>query len=101
MLFVVRRLRHRGRPLPKHEWINRPAAVGDLRVEQISDDELRRYLRIARVVDAGRARNPDQLPPLYDPVLIAMSPQAFSLTGFERIDGVDVVQSWLVTLPER
>jgi hypothetical protein len=26
----------------------------------------------------------------------AMSPQAFSLTGFERINGVDYAQSWLV-----
>jgi hypothetical protein len=101
MHFAVRRLRHRGRPLPKHEWINGPAAVGDLRVEQIRDDELRRYLRIARVIDVRRPRDPDQLPPLYDPGLIAMSPQAFSLAGFERIDGVAVVQSWLVTLPGR
>jgi hypothetical protein len=26
-----------------------------------------------------------------------MSPQAFTLTGFERIDGADFAQSWLVT----
>jgi hypothetical protein len=25
-----------------------------------------------------------------------MSPQAFTLTGFERIEGVDFAQSWLV-----
>jgi hypothetical protein len=37
---------------------------------------------------------------LYDPVLIAMSPQAFTLAGFERIDGVDYAQSWLVTAPD-
>jgi len=26
-----------------------------------------------------------------------MSPQAFTLTGFERIEGTDYAQSWLVT----
>jgi len=38
---------------------------------------------------------PDELPMVLDPVLLAMSPQAFTLTGFERIDGVDYAQSWL------
>jgi hypothetical protein len=36
------------------------------------------------------------LPTLHDRVLPAMSPQAFTLTGFERIDGADFAQSWLV-----
>ena len=26
-----------------------------------------------------------------------MSPQAFTLAGFERVEGVDYAQSWLVT----
>ena len=41
---------------------------------------------------------PEELPALYDPILIAMSPQAFTLAGFERIDGADYAQSWLVTV---
>jgi hypothetical protein len=97
MRFSVVRLRHKGRPLPKHEWMNRPAAVGDLRVEQIFDNELRRHLRFARVVHIGRVKGPDALPPLYDPVLSAMSPLAFTLAGFEREDGADFAQSWLVS----
>ena len=28
--------------------------------------------------------------------LVAMSPQAFTLTGFERDNGVEYAQSWLV-----
>jgi hypothetical protein len=27
--------------------------------------------------------------------IVAMSPQAFTLAGFERIDSVDYAQSWL------
>ena len=99
MRFHVLRLRHRGRLLPKHEWMNRPPASGDLRVEQVFDGELRRYLRVARIVGIGRVKDPDELPPLYEPVLVAMSPTAFSLAGFERVDGADFAQSWLVAAP--
>jgi hypothetical protein len=44
-----------------------------------------------------RIVGPEQFPTLYDSVLIAMSPQAFTLAGFERVEGVDYAQSWLVT----
>ena len=69
--------------------MNRPAATGDMRVEQIFDDELCRYLRVARVVNVGRVKDPDELPLLYEPLLVAMSPTAFLLAGFERVDGAD------------
>jgi hypothetical protein len=97
MRFSVIRLRHRGRPLPKREWARRTPIVGDLRVEQLYDEELSRHIRIARLVSLARVRDPEDLPALYDPVLIAMSPQAFTVTGFERIEGADFAQSWLVT----
>ena len=96
MRFQVVRLRHRGRALPKREWCNRVPVHGDLRVEQLYDEELRRHVRIARLVSLVRVVGSDDLPLLYDPVLIAMSPQAFTLAGFERIEGVDYAQSWLV-----
>ena len=76
--------------------MNRPTAVGDLRVEQMFDEELCRYLRMARVVNVGRVKDPDELPPLYEPLLVAISPAAFSLAGFECVDGADFAQSWLV-----
>jgi hypothetical protein len=34
--------------------------------------------------------------PLLDPSLIAMSPLAFTLSGFERLGEQDYAQSWLV-----
>ena len=97
MRFSVLRLRHRGRPLPKREWANRTQVVGELRVEQLYDDELLRHIRIARLVSLTRVTGPEVFPVLYDPQLIAMSPQAFTLAGFERIDGADYAQSWLIT----
>ena len=98
MRYSVFRLRLRGRPLPKREWSNRTPVGGDLRVEQLYDEELRRHIRIARLVSLTRVTGPEELPTLYEPMLIAMSPQAFTLAGFERIDGVDYAQSWLVTV---
>lgn len=89
-------LRYRGRVLPWREVVNRSALTGDLRVEQCYDEDLRRHLRIARLLDPatpGHARLP---PSLYDVHLIGMSPSAFTVTGFERLEGVEYAQSWLV-----
>lgn len=99
MRFRVLRLRHRGRSLPRHEWHGLAPVLGDLRVEQLYDEALLRHQRLARLVDVGRSAGPDALPALYDPVLVAMSPQAFTLLGFERIDGAEYAQSWWVALP--
>lgn len=96
MRFRVLRLRHRGRALPRREWQAREPRIGDLRVEQLYDDALLRHVRIARLVSYVRTVDPDDMPALYDPMLIAMSPQAFTLSGYERIEGADFVQSWLV-----
>jgi hypothetical protein len=35
-------------------------------------------------------------PTLYDVHIVAMSPQAFTLAGFENVDGAQYAQSWLV-----
>ena len=99
MLLAVRLMRDKGRCLSPRELANSVMLVGDLRVEEWRDEMLRRHVRVARLVDRGRPRDPDRLPPLYDVMLPAMSPQAFTLAGFERIDGVDYAQSWLVTAP--
>jgi hypothetical protein len=97
MLFSVRMMRSRGRCLSQRELANAPLLVGDLRVEAMHDEVLRRHVRVARIVDRKRPRDPDRLPPLYDVTLPAMSPQAFTLAGFERIEGADYGRSWLIT----
>ncbi len=96
MLFLVRLLRYRGRVLPWREVVNRPALKGDLRVEQCWDEELRRHVRMARLLDPATPGHAKQPPTLLDVRLIGMSPSAFSLTGFERLRGVEYAQSWLV-----
>jgi hypothetical protein len=87
--FTVVRTRYKGRPLLRREFANREAAVGDLRVEQLYDETLNRHVRVARLTNPLSQVRPERLPNLCDPVLLAISPQAFTLTGFERIKGVD------------
>ena len=96
MRFAIRFLRQRGRILPWREVVNQAPRVGDLRIEESLDRELHRYVRMARLFDAESAIYSDKLPELLDVRLMAMSPQAFTLAGFERVSGVEYAQSWLV-----
>src|SRR5512140_2917893 len=100
MRFAIRFLRYRGRIVPWRDVMNQALRVGDLRVEECLDDELRRYVRTARLVAVDRGVNPERAPALLDARLVAMSPQAFTLTGFERDGGAEYAQSWLVTVPQ-
>jgi len=96
MRFAVVPLRYRGRPLPRLEGANRQPWVGDLRVEELRDEELMRYVRMARVLVLDRPRAVEVLGELFEPQLIAMSPLAFTLSGWERVGDQCYGQSWLV-----
>jgi hypothetical protein len=74
-------MRHQGRPVDRYELANRPPLVGDLRIKQLNDATLHRYVRMARVIDVLRPRGREALATLYDPALIAMSPLAFTLSN--------------------
>ena len=97
MRFAVRFLRYRGRIVPYREVVNRPALVGELRIEECHDEELHRYVRTATLHHGSASTYRADVPRLYDVRLMAMSPLAFTLTGLERIDGAEYAQSWLVT----
>ena len=58
--------------------------------------ELRRNLRTALLWDERSVLPSEDRPRLLDVHIIGMSPQAFSLSGFERIDGAEYMQSWIV-----
>ena len=89
----------RARILPWRDVVNQEPRVGDLRIEECLDRELHRYVRTARLFDVSSAIYSDKLPELLDVRLTAMSPQAVTLAGFERVAGVEYAQSWLVTAP--
>lgn len=88
MLFLVRLLRYRGRVLPWREVVNRPALAGDLRVEQCYDEELRRHVRMARLLEPATPGHARQPPMPMDVRLVGMSLSAFSLSGLERLEHV-------------
>jgi hypothetical protein len=77
--------------------MNQAPKFGDLRIEECLDEKLHRYVRTARLFDTDSVIYSGQLPELLDVRLMAMSPQAFTLTGFERMAGTEYAQSWLVS----
>jgi hypothetical protein len=97
MRFAVRLIRHRGCILPWRDAMNQAPKNGDLRIEECLDEDLRRYVRTARLFDEANVLPSKALPELLDVRLLAMSAQAFTLTGFERAGGVEYAQSWLVS----
>jgi len=64
--------------------------VGDLRIEESRDTELRRYVRTAKLLCEDAILYSAELPELRDVRVISGSPQAFTLAGFERVDGARV-----------
>jgi len=96
MRFAVVPMRSRGRPLPRAELANAPPWIGDVRIEEIRDEQLMRYVRTARVLLFDRPREPLVLGELFEPQIIAMSPQAFTLSGYERNGEQCYAQSWLI-----
>ena len=95
MQFAVVPMRFQGRLLSRAELANRPPWIGDLRIEEMRDEQVMRYVRMARVLVLDRPRA-DVLAELYEPQIIAMSPQAFTLAGYERVGDQWYAQSWLV-----
>ena len=82
--------------MPWKQVVNREPLAGDLRIEECMDEELKRSVRIARLADPLVVISAAQVT-LLDVHIIAMSPQAFTLAGIERMDGAEYSQSWLVT----
>ena len=82
--------------MPRAELANRSPWIGDLRIEEIRDEQLMRYVRTARVLVLDRQVAPNVLGELFEPQIIAMSPQAFTLSGYERVGDQCYAQSWLV-----
>jgi hypothetical protein len=64
---------------------------GDLRVEQRRDEDLRRHVRMARLLDPATPAHAWQTPTLLDVRRVGMNPP-----GFERVEDVDCAGSWRI-----
>ena len=91
MRFSVRFLRLRGRILPPREVANQHPVVGDMLIDECFDERTHRYLRTARLFNTNAGVPVELKPKLFEARLIGMSTERLSLTGFERIDGVEYV----------
>ncbi len=87
----------RGRILPWREVLNQESQIGDLRVEECLDEVLHRYVRTARLLDRDKIVYQEAAPELLDVRLVGMSPLVFTLTGIERVSGVEYAQSLIVS----
>lgn len=92
----VRPLRARGRNLPRSHVYEAPAHVGELTVSEFRDHELARPVMRARLTDTTGGTEADVLPELSDAQLLWVRHNEIRLKGFERIEGMDVAQAWVI-----
>lgn len=95
MKFRVTPMRDRGVRIPVRELANQQSYLGELVIYESRDDETGRSIRIAALHGENRT-SLDLLPPLRNVEITGAAPLAFTLAGFERIQGqrraVDVAQ---------
>lgn len=98
MRVQVRPLRAKGRNLNRDELKDLPPFLGTLKVAEARDHELGRPVVRARLLDITTGTNADVLPELCDARLLWAEGKKWRLTGFERIDAADYMQTWSVEL---
>jgi hypothetical protein len=76
--------------------VNQPALAGELRVEWRCDEDLRRYVRIPRLMHPATPVHPKQTPTLLEVRPTWMTPSTVRRSGFERVDGAECAQPCLV-----
>jgi hypothetical protein len=97
MRVQVQTLRLRGRHLNRDELLDFPPYLGSLKVAEARDPDLARPVVRARLIDTLGTET-DVLPELCDARLLWVDGQKLRLTGFERIEAVDYMQTWVVEL---
>lgn len=104
MRVQVVKMRSAGVEVPKRMLNDRYTVTyqGDLVLMDVTDQGLRRPVRVARLVQAYRGSEPLEL---VDPHILWISDNRFVLAGFESLLNaagirVDYAQSWLCSLDE-
>lgn len=91
-------LRRRGIRIGNYRNVNVERGIGELLIEEMTDPELKRSVRTARVLNAKK-RPPDQLVPLRDVMVLWMKEDRMVLNGIERVADMsgpcEYAQTWL------
>ncbi|HYD60545.1 MAG TPA: hypothetical protein VEC35_09335 [Noviherbaspirillum sp.] len=104
MQIRVWRLWEDGRLVPKWQRNRLKAAQGEFRLEEYRDEDMRRTMRIARLlVPSSRGVPLDVLTPLSDAVIVAIHGNRMTISGIERSTiFANVFQTWFAEiLPEQ
>ncbi|MCV2422518.1 hypothetical protein LNV47_18120 [Paucibacter sp. DJ4R-1] len=100
MLFCVVRLRQKGVLIPRHHIVRAEGAPGVFQLAEEWDSEVRRTLRIARLVTKS-VQPEDVLPPLHDATVLHAQSNGWTVTGWERGEEATLYQpayqqTWLM-----
>jgi hypothetical protein len=91
-------LRRRGIRIGSYRNVEIERGIGELRIEEISDPQLKRAVKTARVLNPKK-RPADQLVPLRDVTLLWMKDDRMALMGIERVADMsgpcEYAQTWL------
>jgi len=102
MEFSVIRARDRGMLRARHQVVASAGVIGEFRLRDVKDEELRRHSKVATLVDRISGGPVAGLPPLWDAVLGFANSDQWIVTGFEQVDGdggtrYDHAQTWIMT----
>lgn len=86
----VRALRQRGRRVGPYGTMAQ-GILGDVTMHAQSSGQ---GSYTAATLRSGSPKDPDLLPPLYEPVLVTIGGTGFLLRGFEALEGCSYVQEW-------
>lgn len=98
MHYLIKRMRHLGKPLDKNQLRDAETLTADVRIEHQSHIGDGNVMGRASVIATLKGEWPLQASPwpdLVDVQLHSMGPIGMTLTGTEFIDGVGYAQSWL------
>jgi hypothetical protein len=100
MLTLVKRLRIEGRRRRQRDINADPGALGELRQHKARAAASGSEYTVLQLTSGG-AKLLDIIPPLYEPTLLGVNSDHFSLRGFERLgqgaDAFTVIQEWYCT----
>lgn len=91
MTIRVTALRRQGRRLGHYGTAAPKAVQGTIGLHTQMNGQ---HSYTAATLKGSAPKDPDLLPPLYEPVLVTLTNGALLLRGFESVDGASFVQEW-------
>ncbi len=84
-------MRKQGRRVGQYGSLAAKAVTGTLGMHSLTGGQ---NSYTAATLKGSAPKDPDLLPPLYEPVLVTITSGSVLLRGFESVDGASFVQEW-------